>query len=85
VPNALTAGAATEVTVEYMNDSPVLHNVHFFAGPDATSETLAATELGTGPGNLQTTTFTTPSEPGEYFFHCDVHPVDMQGTLTVSQ
>ena len=85
VPNQLTAPPATQVTVEYLNDSNLPHNVHFFAGPDATAESLAATEAQTGPGNLQTTSFTTPAEPGAYFFLCDIHPQQMTGTLTVSQ
>lgn len=84
VPNQLSAPAATNVTVEYLNDSNLLHNIHFFAGPDASAQTIAATEIVTGPGNLQTVSFTTPAEPGQYFFHCDVHPPDMTGTLTVS-
>ncbi len=79
----LTAPAGAEVTVEYHNDSSITHNIHFFAGPDASAETLGATEIAAGPGNVQTITFTAPSEPGSYHFQCDVHPGDMQGTLIV--
>jgi cytochrome c oxidase subunit II len=80
----LTAPAGTEVTVNYLNDSDVPHNIAFFDGPDASAPRLAATEVETGPGNLQTVTFTTPEEPGDYFFHCDVHPVQMVGSLVVT-
>lgn len=79
----LEAPAGTEVTVNYLNDSPVIHNIHFFAGSDANTESLGATELVAGPGSTQSVTFTTPDEPGEYFFHCDVHPAEMTGTLVV--
>jgi plastocyanin len=83
-PNQLQAPPGTQVTVEYLNDSTLLHNIHFFSGPDVTAPSLAATELVTGPGALETVTFTTPDEPGDLFFHCDVHP-DMTGTLTVGE
>jgi plastocyanin len=83
-PNQLTAPPATEITVEYLNDSPVLHNIHFFAGPDASAPPLAATAQVTGPGALESVTFTTPAESGQYFFHCDIHPPNMTGTLSVS-
>ena len=83
VPDVLSAPPATEVTVEYLNDSALLHNIHFFAGPDAGSPSIAATELVTGPGALGSLSFTTPEEAGQYFFHCDVHPQQMVGTLEV--
>ena len=84
-PNQLSATAATEVTVEYLNDSTLPHNIHFFAGPDASAPSLGATEIVTGPGALESVTFTTPDQPGGYFFHCDVHPQQMTGTLDVTQ
>lgn len=79
----LAAPPAAEVLTRYLNDSAVPHNIAFFEGGDATAPRLAATEVETGPGNLQTVTFTTPSDPGDYFFHCDVHPEQMQGTLRI--
>jgi plastocyanin len=84
VPDQLSATAATEVTVDYLNDSNIPHNIHFFAGPDASAESLGATEVVTGPGALQSITITTPDEPGQYFFHCDVHPQQMVGMLDVT-
>ncbi len=45
--------------------------------------TLAATKIGTGPNDVQTTTFTAPATPGSYYFHCDVHPQQMTGHLVV--
>ena len=79
----LSAAADTEITVDYLNQSPNVHNIHFFAGEDATAETLAASEGEAGPDVTQTVTFVTPAEPGEYYFQCDFHPVQMNGVLIV--
>lgn len=83
VPNSFSAAPAIPITVNYLNDSQLPHNIRFFAGPDANAPSIAATEIVTGADNLQSITFTSPDNPGEYFFHCDVHPQQMQGTLTV--
>ena len=79
----LTAPADTEITVEYLNDTPVPHNIHFFMGDSASAESLAQTDIVSGPGATESVTFTTPAEPGDYFFQCDVHPIDMTGSLVV--
>jgi len=82
--NTMEAPAATLVRAEYLNDSPVPHNIVFFEGSDATAPVLGRTEVETGPDNLQVTEFTTPTEPGSYFFFCEVHPTLMTGTLEVT-
>ena len=79
----LTAPADTEITVEYLNDTPVPHNIHFFMGDSASAESRAQTDIVSGPGATESVTFTTPAEPGDYFFQCDVHPIDMTGSLVV--
>ena len=53
-----------------------------FNGSDATAPAIFHGDLVTGPGSLDYT-FTLPG-PGTYFFHCDVHPVQMTGTITLS-
>lgn len=80
----LQAPAGAEVTVNYLNDSSVPHNIAFFQGADATAPRIAATEVMAGPGNQQTVSFTAPAEPGSYFFHCDVHAQQMTGTFEVT-
>lgn len=80
----LTAPAGTLVSVEYLNDSDVPHNIAFFDGPDATGERLAGTAIAGGPGTLQRLDLATPAEPGSYLFRCDVHPAQMTGTLEVT-
>jgi plastocyanin len=83
-PSTLEAPADTVVTVNYLNDSSLQHNVNFFNGPDQTAESLGATAVVTGPGNTQSVTFTTPASAGDYFFWCDVHGFAMVGTLHVT-
>ena len=45
--------------------------------------TIAATQIITGPGTVDTTTFTAPTQAGSYFFWCDVHTTIMTGDLVV--
>ena len=82
-PADVTVPAGASVTVNYMNNSNLPHNVNFFNGPDNNSPSLAKTEVGTGPNNPQTVTFTAPSQPGDYFFWCDVHTTGMKGVYHV--
>ena len=82
-PNTLQMPAATAVEVTYLNDSNLPHNINFFDGPDNTAPSLGATEVVTGPGAPDALTFTSPDEPGDYFFWCDVHGQAMSGTFTV--
>jgi plastocyanin len=82
-PNTLEFPAASVVQVTYLNDSNLPHNINFFAGPDNSAPSLGATPVVTGPGAPETVTFTTPEEPGDYYFWCDVHLQAMSGTYTV--
>ena len=84
-PNVLEMPAATAVTVNYLNDSNLPHNIEFFDGPDASAQLLGGTEIVTGPGALESVTFTTPDEPGDYFFWCRVHGNAMVGTYRVTE
>jgi len=81
-PTSLQAKAGSKITVEYDNESSLPHNLHFFAGSDATAPSLAATKVATGP-DVQKVSFTAPTKPGTYFFQCDVHPEIMTGSLVV--
>ncbi|HXK33507.1 MAG TPA: cupredoxin domain-containing protein [Dehalococcoidia bacterium] len=77
----LTAPAGT-ITIQFDNeDAAVIHNIHFFAGDDASGEDIAATELAPGPVEQ---TLTMELEPGTYFYQCDAHPTTMKGILTVT-
>jgi len=82
-PAEITVAAGSTVTVNYMNNSNLPHNVDFFNGPDNNSPSLAKSDVGTGPNNAQTVTFTAPTQPGDYFFWCDVHTTTMKGIYHV--
>lgn len=79
----LEAQAGQAVTVRYSNDSSVPHNIAFFDSPDASGSEIVDSEIITGPGAVTEVTFTAPDTPGEYFFLCEIHPLQMTGTLTV--
>jgi plastocyanin len=81
-PTELTAAPHSSVTLTYENDSPIAHNVHVFAGPNAASPSLGATPIEPGPDSVHAITIQT-GDPGTYFFQCDVHPDTMTGTITV--
>jgi plastocyanin len=80
--DTLEAKAGASVSVTYVNKANIIHNIHFFNGADATAPSIASTKLG--QNDTQTITFTAPSSPGQYFFHCDAHPQQMTGHLVVS-
>ncbi len=85
VPADLTAPAGTVVEVDYTNNTNLPHNIHFFAGSDQNAPSLGATDIATGPNAVKSVTFTTPTQPGDYFFWCDVHQSAMTGILHVTQ
>jgi plastocyanin len=51
---------------------------------DGTEHTVTADtgDAFDDPARAGTTTFTAPTEPGSYPFHCEIHP-EMHGTLVV--
>jgi plastocyanin len=79
----LTAGpSGGTVTIHFVNSDPgVPHNIAVFRGSDATAPLVFRGELLSGPGDTDYS-FNAPP-PGTYFFHCDVHPTTMTGTLTI--
>jgi plastocyanin len=83
-PAMIEAPANTTITVKYTNDSSIPHNINFFSGADQTSASLAMTKIVTGPGAVESVTFTTPATAGDYFFWCDVHTTSMTGMLHVA-
>lgn len=83
-PATIDVSANTSVTINYTNDSPLPHNIHFFSGADSSAPDLGKTDVVPGPGALKSVTFTTPTAPGDYFFWCDVHTTAMTGILHVT-
>lgn len=71
-PITLTVSAGAEVFVT--NNDGIAHTV--------TSNDGVSFDTGTiNPGT--TTSFTAPSQPGTYAFHCTIHPTTMKGILIV--
>jgi plastocyanin len=72
--------AGSNVEVDFANEGQQPHNFSVY------TDSTAATSLFSGslvdPGSTTTYTFEAP-DPGEYFFRCDVHPMDMTGTFVV--
>lgn len=77
----ITVGANTEVTIRFSNrDNGIPHN--FAAYTDKSARTkIGVGAICTGPCE-NSVTFIAPG-PGQYFFRCDVHPVQMTGKLIV--
>ena len=79
--DTITVPAGAEVTINLDNqDDGVPHNVSFYTDESAAEEIFIG-DLITGPDRV-TQTFTAPSDPGAYYFQCDVHPF-MNGAFVV--
>lgn len=83
--DALTFEADVPVELEFDNEDPgVGHNVQIFDGPDDSAPSLFDGTAITGPDAIPYEI--APLAPGEYFFHCRLHPgTAMQGTITVQE
>lgn len=79
--NEITVPVATQVVIDFRNQDPVPHNFAAYQSEDADEEIFVG-DLITGPDAEITYTFDAPTEPGTYFFRCDVHP-EMTGDFVV--
>lgn len=78
--NTKLEAPAGEVTIVFENrDAGVMHNLHLHVLDDE-SKVIGETPITTGP---DTQTLTVTVAPGQYQFHCEIHPATMFGTLTV--
>ena len=71
-PGTVSVKAGATVTVH--NNGPSTHTV---TSDDGTSFNVSV-------DSGKDATFTAPSKPGTYKFHCSIHPSLMKGTLTVT-
>ena len=75
------AASAGPITIKFSNkDGGIPHNIHVFEGTDAKGKSAGQTDLVPGPIEQELKLDLTA---GEYYYHCDVHPTTMKGTLTV--
>ncbi len=81
--STITVPAGASVTVNFDNqDSGIPHNFAAYTNSSATTPIFVG-QVITGPATI-TYKFTAPSQPGNYFFRCDVHPTIMTGTFVVT-
>lgn len=79
----LTFTAGAQVAVVFDNkDAGIQHNFVLFNGKNASAPQLFSGTVITGPSVTRYTLAAPP--PGTYFFHCEIHPIQMTGTVTVS-
>ncbi len=78
---AITAPGSKPFTIVFDNEDPgVPHNVAIYTDSSATTPKF----VGDTFDGKATETYHVPAlPPGTYFFRCDVHPAQMNGTLTV--
>jgi plastocyanin len=83
-PDALTVTAGSTVTFDLVNVGQLPHNMHIASlrGVYRESPWLSEPALS-NPGQKGRLTWEVPSEPGVYKFRCDIHEVEMVGTVTV--
>jgi plastocyanin len=77
--DTLVVEADVPIELEFDNEEPVGHNVQIFDGPDASATSLFDGPVITGPRTFPYAI--APLAPGEYFFHCRIHPTTMTGTI----
>jgi plastocyanin len=80
--NCIEAPANKPFTIAFDNrDTGLLHNVSVYPSATELTNPIEQGEIITGPA---TADYTVPAlKAGEYYFHCDVHPAQMNGTLVV--
>ena len=82
VETKLQFNAGSRVSLRFSNqDRGIPHNFVLFRGKDASAPEIFSGQVISGPAET-TYSFTAPG-PGEYFFHCEVHPQTMTGTAAV--
>jgi plastocyanin len=82
--DALSAEPGKPIDLEFDNADPGIgHNVVVFDGADDKAPTLFEGTVVTGPTKTQYQIKALTD--GSYFFHCEIHPTTMTGTLTVEK
>ena len=81
--NTIRVPASSQVVIQMTNNDSLPHNFALY--PTSAAQTpIFQGEVFSGPDATRTFEFTAPSEPGDYYFQCDVHPEQMNGTFVVT-
>jgi plastocyanin len=81
-PTSLTASGGGQITIHFDNrDANIPHNV-VVTKDAAGTDILFSGDIVTGPA-AKDYTFAAPP-PGDYFFHCAIHPLQMKGVLKIT-
>ena len=76
--NTISVPAGAHVTIKFDNkDDSIPHNLAVYTDSTA-SHTIFKGQIITGPATT-TYSFQAPTQPGKYFFRCDIHPTMMYG------
>jgi len=79
--STITLNAGQESTITFTNDDGVQHNIAMFPSESDLGNPLFRGDLITGPDTID---YTIPAlDAGEYYFHCDIHPLQMTGSVLV--
>jgi len=85
-PKAFTTKAGTSFSFEAVNVGKVPHNLRIApldGNYESPTSVVTDPEI-VSPGKSGVLQWTAPPETGTYKFRCDVHPVEMTGTITVN-
>jgi plastocyanin len=86
-PTTLSVAANVPIELDFSNQDPgIQHNVVIFGADPAENpdeQPLFSGELISGPN--ETNYPVPPLQAGSYFFHCEVHPTTMVGTIEAAE
>jgi len=74
--------ANSAVVIEFTNLDPLPHNFALYP-TSAAQDPIFQGEIFSGPAT-RIYQFRAPAQPGNYYFQCDVHPAQMNGTFVVT-
>jgi len=79
--STITLNAGQASTITFTNDDGVQHNIAMFPSESDLANPPFRGDLITGPDTID---YTIPAlDPGEFYFHCDIHPLQMTGTVVI--
>ena len=81
--STITVPAGAAVTVNFSNKDSVNHNFAVYQNLPGSQVNPVFVGPTIAPGNT-VYKFTAPAAAGNYFFECDVHPQNMNGTFIVT-